>query len=87
VQVHLQFLDTTVCLEICDDGVGFDPPLVQDRGGLGLRGMKERVEKISGAIQIASEPGRGTRVTVHVPLNAAESAEEKEPESLAGAER
>jgi signal transduction histidine kinase len=67
VQVHLSFGDATTCLEVRDDGVGFDLGVGKTRGGLGLRGMRERVQKISGQLKIASAPGQGTKVVVEVP--------------------
>jgi signal transduction histidine kinase len=50
-----------------DDGVGFD----QDSGvayGLGLLGMTERVRELCGQLSIQSEPGKGTRIAVVLPL-------------------
>jgi PAS domain S-box-containing protein len=67
VQVHLSFGDATTCLEVRDDGVGFDLSVGGARGGLGLRGMKERVQKIGGWLKIESAPGQGTKVVVEVP--------------------
>jgi PAS domain S-box-containing protein len=55
-----------------DDGVGFD--LVQitlspDSGrGLGLLGMRERVELLGGTLDIDSAPGHGTRIELEAPL-------------------
>jgi signal transduction histidine kinase len=48
-----------------DDGAGFDP----DRGtaGVGLIGMRERVELAGGRLELTSHPGRGTQVAAHVP--------------------
>ena len=56
----------TACVE--DDGVGFDQHggVVQ---GLGLLGMAERVRELCGNISILSEPGKGTRIAVTLPLN------------------
>ncbi len=67
VQVHCIAGDRELCLEVCDDGVGFDPA-DQTKGGLGLAGMKERVQKIGGHLEIAASPGQGARLTVRVPL-------------------
>ena len=50
-----------------DDGAGFDPRL--DRPGhLGLRTMRERADAIGATFGIDSAPGRGSTVTVSVPL-------------------
>jgi signal transduction histidine kinase/putative methionine-R-sulfoxide reductase with GAF domain len=66
VRIHLQFQDDATCLQVADDGVGFDPQAPKG-GGLGLPGMKERVQKINGELQIESAPGQGTQVSVRVP--------------------
>jgi signal transduction histidine kinase len=66
LQVRLQLKGAVVRLEISDDGVGFDPTTAGERGGLGLRGMRERVQRIGGQLQIESAPDQGTRVTVEV---------------------
>ena len=58
--------DKSIVLQIADDGVGFDPAAVRDRGGAGLRGMAERVEQLGGQLRIESEPGAGTTVRVQV---------------------
>jgi signal transduction histidine kinase len=59
-----------VQLTISDDGVGFDVDgldrLVRD-GKFGLAGMRESVEAAGGSFLITSEPGGGTRMTVHLP--------------------
>ncbi len=69
VSVDLRSDESILCLRIGDDGVGFTPAVVQDGGGLGLRGMRERAQRIGGTLQIDSVPGQGTRVTLQVPLN------------------
>ncbi len=77
VDVLLQFQDGSVRLEICDDGLGFIP--ADDRGGFGLRGMKERAESIGAILHFESEPGKGTKVCVEVPITLAEKAESAPP--------
>ena len=57
-----------ISLEIIDDGVGFDPEKQSDGGGLGLRGIQERVDQFGGQITIESQPEKGTRVHVEVSL-------------------
>lgn len=53
-------------LRVRDDGSGFEPATVER--GLGLAGMRDRVAVHGGALAVASSPGRGTTVTVAVPL-------------------
>ncbi len=56
-----------VRLELRDDGAGFD--LKDGHDGLGLTGMRERVEQMSGDLEITSERGKGTKIVVALPLN------------------
>lgn len=49
-----------------DDGVGFDPA---GTAGSGLGGLRDRAEQVGGAVEVASAPGQGTRVTVRVPAS------------------
>ena len=67
VQVKLHFLDTLTCLEVTDDGEGFDLEQAARSGGLGLAGIAERAKKIGGKLHIDSAPGKGTSVRVEVP--------------------
>jgi len=54
-----------VILEVCDNGQGFD--MSQEfPGHLGLKSMRERVERAGGMLTIASAPAEGTRVVVKV---------------------
>ena len=68
VVLSVRVADGTVVLEVADDGLGFDPANIQDKGGLGLLGMQERADKIGGQLDIDSAPGEGTRVRVSVQL-------------------
>ena len=54
--------------EIVDDGVGFDPAVANERGGLGLRGIVERVAQLEGTLTLQSAPGAGTQLRVEVAL-------------------
>jgi signal transduction histidine kinase len=64
VTVRLAFDDEAVCLEIRDDGRGFDPAGGGRSGGMGLPGMEERARRIGGTLAVASRPGGGTTVRV-----------------------
>jgi signal transduction histidine kinase len=58
------------CVTIQDNGQGFDPEKILEDGSrhFGLRGMRERAEGIGGKLEIETAPGRGTKVTVRLPL-------------------
>jgi signal transduction histidine kinase len=68
VTVHLRFGEQPVCLEISDDGLGYDPARASANGGMGLRGMEERARRINGTLEILGAPGQGTTVKVEVPI-------------------
>ena len=65
VHVTLVRVAGAVCLTVQDDGQGFDAGRTR---GLGLLGMRERVARLHGSFDIDSNPGKGTRVTVTLPL-------------------
>src|SRR5665213_2938325 len=52
-------------LTIQDDGRGFD---VRETKGLGLLGIQERVTRLGGQCKVHSQPGRGTILSVELPL-------------------
>jgi two-component system, NarL family, sensor histidine kinase LiaS len=61
--------DQTSCrVGLRDNGVGFDKSLTAGSGGFGLKGMKERIEKVGGQLIIQTAPGKGTDITIVVPL-------------------
>lgn len=72
LSVSLDFGAREVRLEIKDDGRGFDSENYDGgRGGhFGLVGMRERAEQMGGEARVSSAPGRGTEVTVRVPIEA-----------------
>ena len=59
---------TVCCVQLSDNGVGFDKNLVAGGGGFGLKGMRERIEKVGGHLAIETTPGAGTRISIEVPL-------------------
>lgn len=66
VDIILRSERDAVCLEIADDGAGFDPNSAT-RQGVGLSSMSARAKEIGGMFGLDSAPGHGTRVTVRVP--------------------
>jgi signal transduction histidine kinase len=72
VGIRLVADDLGARVEIGDDGVGFAPEAARRAdGGFGLVGMRGRVAEVGGEVDVASAPGRGTRVTVRLPATAA----------------
>lgn len=66
VKVLLKKEKGHLVLEIQDNGVGFDPPSTVSRGGLGLKGMRERAEQLGGTVNLQSNTN-GTTIRVEVP--------------------
>jgi two-component system sensor histidine kinase UhpB len=68
--LSIAFSPEKVTLVVSDDGIGYavpdNPAEFVSEGHFGLLGMHERVELIGGLLEIHSEPGKGTRVTVSV---------------------
>jgi len=59
--------DCLRCL-IGDDGLGFEVESGVGRGGLGLRGMRERLSALGGSLHIVSAPGHGAEIRIQLPL-------------------
>jgi signal transduction histidine kinase len=69
VGVTLSYMGELVTVDVRDDGVGFDPTTSSNGhgSGFGLTGMRQRVEGLSGTLEIESEPGRGTAISASLP--------------------
>jgi signal transduction histidine kinase len=72
VRLGLHISDNTLAICLEDDGIGFSMSELSrcndQTRGLGLAGMEERVGLLGGTIHIDSEHGRGTRISVTVPI-------------------
>ncbi|MGW4398706.1 sensor histidine kinase [Amycolatopsis nivea] len=71
VGLTLSYMPDLVTLDVRDDGVGFEPNAKRangsTNGGFGLSGMRQRVQRLAGRLDIESEPGRGTAISATVP--------------------
>jgi GAF domain-containing protein len=63
-QVAVEERDALLHLSIRDDGIGGADPA----GGSGLIGLRDRVQALSGSIEVNSPPGEGTAIVVELPL-------------------
>jgi len=77
VWVRVWSFEEKLCAEVENDGQGFDPtqeePSATTRGGMGIKGMRERARALGAELKIESEPGQGTKVLFELALT-------KEPE-------
>jgi signal transduction histidine kinase len=74
VGLTLSFMEGEVVLDVRDDGRGFDHDAAgaatgrePARSGFGLVAMRQRIESLSGTLQVESEPDAGTAISASVP--------------------
>lgn len=67
IRTDLHFASNTLDMLIVDDGEGFDISSVPLDGHYGLQGVRERVDRIGGKIQIDSKLKQGTSLAVSIP--------------------
>jgi signal transduction histidine kinase len=67
VSVNIERAPDAIVAVVSDDGVGFDAMRARGRG-LGLVGMEERVRELGGVLTVATQSGRGSRITARIPL-------------------
>ena len=67
VTVDLNARSGWVFLEICDNGVGFDPEKARNSGGMGLYNMEQRARHVGGRLEVISSPGAGTKICAEIP--------------------
>ena len=68
VAIEFKYEDNHLCLSVRDDGTGFDPISARQSGGMGLRGIDERVQRISGQLIVESLLHQGTTLKVEIGL-------------------
>ena len=66
IAIKLNEVRAELRFEVRDDGPGFDPSTPHD--GVGLRNMRDRIDALHGRLEIATAPGRGSRVAGVIPL-------------------
>jgi PAS domain S-box-containing protein len=72
VRINIHYDEDSVGLEMLDNGLGFEPEATDQSGGFGLQGIRERVQRLGGILEIESAPGKGTRLQVRVPIQGME---------------
>jgi len=78
IHVRLRGELDAVDMEISDNGLGFNAQ-TNPVGGMGLRNMTERAERLGGRLTIASEEGAGTRIHLCVDQSTPQAGIELEP--------
>jgi signal transduction histidine kinase len=60
--------DDHVILQVRDNGRGISQKEIHSSTALGLLGLRERVYRFGGGLEISGKPGKGTTVQVRLPL-------------------
>ncbi|MBI5117657.1 PAS domain-containing protein [Candidatus Poribacteria bacterium] len=68
VKVGLCLKEKCLALVVEDNGHGFDPSRIDVRRSLGLVGIRERVDQLSGTVTTFTQVGQGTRIEARVPI-------------------
>lgn len=68
-QMDIQFFgyEEELVVTIDDNGNGFDAQQPQEKWGIGLKTMKNRVNEMGGEFEISSSPGKGTHILIKTP--------------------
>jgi PAS domain S-box-containing protein len=69
-KVSLLCGEDTIEVSIEDDGHGFDTMELISQNGIGLRGMRERIEMLNGTLRIVTRHGQGSRLIARIPRKA-----------------
>lgn len=69
VEASLMIANQNLLLRVHDNGIGYDPKQLKIGRSLGLVGMRERVLLLEGEFLIEGSPGKGTTVTVRIPMS------------------
>jgi signal transduction histidine kinase len=69
VQIGIKETDELVELSVRDNGRGISATQAAAPGSIGLLGMKERAALINGTFKVSGQRGKGTVVSVHVPIS------------------
>jgi signal transduction histidine kinase len=68
INVLIEWSAETVAMTISDNGVGFNPDIVNTDQHFGLLILRERLEQVDGQISLVTTEKLGTRLTVRVPI-------------------
>jgi len=78
ITIQVGLVDDALCIEVADDGVG---GATSDGGGSGIIGLRDRVEAVSGRLEVVSPRGEGTTLRATIPVDVHEP--ERAPETAA----
>jgi len=76
VQIHVTQCGEVLTVEVCDDGIGFNPAITDTQiGRYGLLGMRERAKLIGGHVEVRTASAAGTTLRFHLPVHSGQQQE------------
>ncbi|WP_161634437.1 tetratricopeptide repeat-containing sensor histidine kinase [Aquimarina pacifica] len=69
ISIQLLKKEDSIAITVIDDGIGFDPDYIQNFSGMGIKGIRSRIENMKGNLDFDSGKGNGTTVTMYIPIN------------------
>ncbi|MEO5948609.1 MAG: ATP-binding protein [Chitinophagaceae bacterium] len=69
VSLQLHYNNTTVTINITDDGIGFDNQIAVKKGEAGLKNIQSRAKTIGGTFELKTVPSQGTSLTFTIPYS------------------
>lgn len=69
VIIQMDISTTGVRISLEDNGKGFDVEKAEEKGGMGLKVIHDRVQMLGGTMEVHSTIGHGTHVLFHIPTN------------------
>src|SRR5262249_51657298 len=67
VDVAVGVGENLLVVDVCDNGVGFDPASLRNNGHYGLLGLQERARLMGASLEVDSAVGNGTKLRLRVP--------------------
>lgn len=68
IHINMDCNKNQLNLNLTDDGIGFDINSIENKDGLGIKNIKERVQQMIGNIQLISKDGKGTQYQISIPI-------------------
>lgn len=68
VQIEISNAGNVLTLEVCDNGVGITREEMMKPHAFGIRGLQERAKTVGGWLDVSTQSGRGTTITLSVPM-------------------
>ncbi|TAH09856.1 MAG: sensor histidine kinase [Curvibacter sp.] len=79
VKIDVSHLGGTLTVEVADDGPGMEKGALGKQLSFGLRGLAERAKSVGGWLDVSSALGRGTTITLTIPLVVSPSSKSASP--------